>query len=120
MPRARAGGPTPGEQRVAELAASGLSNKQVAEQLSLSVYTVQAHLSRAYAKLGGRHLLNGMPFRSRASGSSSLSMRCEPVGDVAGARPGGPQRAEQDDFSPRDLERRCREGERLNPLALFG
>jgi len=49
---APAGGLTPGERRVAELAASGLSNKQVAEQLPLSVYTVQAHLSRVYAKLG--------------------------------------------------------------------
>ena len=46
------GGLTPGERRVAELAAAGLSNKQVAEQLYLSVATVEAHLSRAYAKLG--------------------------------------------------------------------
>jgi len=48
------GGLTPGEQRVAELVASGLSNKEVAGQLYLSVYTVQAHLSRVYAKLGVR------------------------------------------------------------------
>jgi len=48
------GGLTPGEQRVAELVAAGLSNKEVAEQLYLSVYTVEAHLSRAYAKLGVR------------------------------------------------------------------
>jgi DNA-binding NarL/FixJ family response regulator len=48
------GGLTPGEQRVAELAASGLSNKEVAAQLYLSVATVEAHLSRAYAKLGVR------------------------------------------------------------------
>jgi DNA-binding NarL/FixJ family response regulator len=48
------GGLTPGEQRVAELAASGLSNKKVAAQLYLSVYTVEAHLSRVYAKLGIR------------------------------------------------------------------
>ena len=46
------GGLTPGEQKVAELAAAGLSNKQVAAELHLSVYTVQAHLSRVYAKLG--------------------------------------------------------------------
>jgi DNA-binding NarL/FixJ family response regulator len=46
------GGLTPGERRVAELVAAGLSNKQVAEQLYVSVYTVEAHLSRAYAKLG--------------------------------------------------------------------
>ena len=51
---ASGGGPTPGEQRVAELVARGLSNKEVAAQLYLSVYTVQAHLSRVYAKLGVR------------------------------------------------------------------
>jgi DNA-binding CsgD family transcriptional regulator len=49
---APAGGLTPGERRVAELAAAGLSNKQVAAKLYVSVYTVEAHLSRAYAKLG--------------------------------------------------------------------
>jgi DNA-binding CsgD family transcriptional regulator len=48
------GGLTPAEQRVAELAASGLSNKEIAGKLYLSVYTVQAHLSRVYAKLGVR------------------------------------------------------------------
>jgi DNA-binding CsgD family transcriptional regulator len=48
------GGLTPGEQRVAELAASGLSNKEIAAQLYLSVHTIQAHLTRAYAKLGVR------------------------------------------------------------------
>jgi DNA-binding CsgD family transcriptional regulator len=53
--RAAPGGAlTPGERRVAELAAAGLSNKQVAAQLYLSVYTVEAHLSRVYAKLGVR------------------------------------------------------------------
>ena len=48
------GGLTPGEQRVAELAAAGLSNKEIAAQLYLSVATVEPHLSRAYAKLGVR------------------------------------------------------------------
>jgi len=46
------GGLTPGERRVAELVAAGLSNKQVAAELYVSVATVEAHLSRAYAKLG--------------------------------------------------------------------
>jgi len=48
------GGLTPTEQRVADLVASGLSNKEVAAQLFVSVYTVEAHLSRVYAKLGIR------------------------------------------------------------------
>jgi len=46
------GGLTPGERRVAELAAAGLSNRQIAARLYLSVGTVEAHLSRVYAKLG--------------------------------------------------------------------
>jgi DNA-binding CsgD family transcriptional regulator len=40
------------EERVARLAASGLTNRQVAGRLSISPKTVEAHLSRAYAKLG--------------------------------------------------------------------
>jgi DNA-binding NarL/FixJ family response regulator len=51
---APAGGLTPGERRVAELAASGLSNKQIAARLYLSVATVEVQLSRVYAKLGIR------------------------------------------------------------------
>jgi DNA-binding NarL/FixJ family response regulator len=51
---AAAGGLTPSEQRVADLVASGLSNKEVAAQLFISVYTVEAHLSKVYAKLGVR------------------------------------------------------------------
>jgi DNA-binding CsgD family transcriptional regulator len=43
---------TPSERRVAELAAEGLSNKQIAASLYVAVNTVEVHLSRAYAKLG--------------------------------------------------------------------
>lgn len=45
---------TPSEQRVVELAISGLSNKEIAKALFVSVYTVEAHLKHAYAKLGVR------------------------------------------------------------------
>ncbi len=45
---------TASERRVAELAAEGLSNNEIAGQLYVSVYTVEAHLSHAYAKLGVR------------------------------------------------------------------
>jgi DNA-binding NarL/FixJ family response regulator len=48
------GGLTPGEQRVAELVAGGLSNKEVAARLYLSVATVDTHLRGVYAKLGIR------------------------------------------------------------------
>jgi DNA-binding CsgD family transcriptional regulator len=57
-------GLTPSEQRVAELVAGGLSNKEVAARLFVSVYTVEAHLSNVYAKLG---------IRSRTQLASRLS-----------------------------------------------
>jgi DNA-binding CsgD family transcriptional regulator len=45
---------TPAEARVARLAATGLTNKEVATKLVLSPKTVEAHLGRAYRKLGIR------------------------------------------------------------------
>ena len=39
---------------VAKLAAQGRSNKEIARTLHITVSTVEAHLSRAYAKLGVR------------------------------------------------------------------
>jgi DNA-binding CsgD family transcriptional regulator len=50
-PRA-AGGLTPTEERVAALAVEGLSNKEIAATLFVTVHTVEVHLSHAYAKLG--------------------------------------------------------------------
>ena len=43
---------TGAEQRVARLAARGLTNRQIAEQLSVTVKGVEWHLSRIYRKLG--------------------------------------------------------------------
>jgi DNA-binding CsgD family transcriptional regulator len=45
---------TPTERRVAELAAAGSQNKEIAGALFVSVKTVEANLSRVYAKLGVR------------------------------------------------------------------
>ncbi len=45
---------TESERRVAELVAAGLSNKEVAAKLVVTVRTVEAHLSKIYAKLGIR------------------------------------------------------------------
>ncbi|MGN6869269.1 MAG: AAA family ATPase [Solirubrobacteraceae bacterium] len=45
---------TPSERRVVELAAQGLSNKEIASVLYVTVNTVEVHLARAYAKLGVR------------------------------------------------------------------
>ncbi len=59
------------ERRVAELAARGAPNKDVAAQLGVSPKTVEAHLSRAYAKLGiaSRAELGARLGRSTASTS---------------------------------------------------
>jgi DNA-binding NarL/FixJ family response regulator len=51
---------TEGERRVAELAAHGLTNRQVAAALFMSPKTVEANLSRAYQKLNVR-----LPRRAR-------------------------------------------------------
>jgi DNA-binding CsgD family transcriptional regulator len=43
---------TPSERRVADLAADGLSNPQIAHQLHLTRKTVESHLAHVYRKLG--------------------------------------------------------------------
>lgn len=43
---------TPSERRIVELAAAGLTNREVAESLFLTMKTVEWHLTRAYTKLG--------------------------------------------------------------------
>ena len=49
-----AGELTPAEWNVAELAAEGLANKEIAQKLFVTVRTVELHLSHVYAKLGIR------------------------------------------------------------------
>ncbi|MFI2760674.1 AAA family ATPase [Streptomyces echinatus] len=43
---------TPSEARVADLATQGLTNRQIAQRLYVTVKTVEVHLSAAYRKLG--------------------------------------------------------------------
>ena len=64
--RSTEGGLTPTERQIAELVAEGKSNKEVAAALFVSVKTVEANLSRVYAKLGlrgrgelARHVIEG-------------------------------------------------------------
>ena len=45
---------TPSEQRVAELAASGMTNRDIAATLFVSAKTVEANLTQIYRKLGIR------------------------------------------------------------------
>jgi DNA-binding CsgD family transcriptional regulator len=42
---------TPGERRVAQLAANGLTNKQIAQALFVTTRTVEMNLGNAYRKL---------------------------------------------------------------------
>ncbi|HEX4724355.1 MAG TPA: LuxR family transcriptional regulator [Pseudonocardiaceae bacterium] len=58
---------TPSERRVAELAAGGMTNRQVAGTLFISTRTVEVNLSRVYRKLGirsraelGRRMVDGV------------------------------------------------------------
>jgi DNA-binding CsgD family transcriptional regulator len=59
---------TPAEQRVAELAASGLTNREVAAMLFISPKTVEATLARVYRKL---------KIRSRAELGAHIGARTE-------------------------------------------
>ena len=43
---------TDAERRVADLVAAGLANREVAERLFLSRYTVETHLKHVFVKLG--------------------------------------------------------------------
>ena len=47
---------TPSERRIADMAAAGLSNPEIAQELFLTVKTIEMHLTRVYRKLdiGGR------------------------------------------------------------------
>ncbi|MDX8151802.1 AAA family ATPase [Patulibacter brassicae] len=54
---------TPSERRAADLAAEGLTNRQIAEELWVTRKTVEHHLGQAYAKLG---------IRSRAALAAAL------------------------------------------------
>jgi DNA-binding CsgD family transcriptional regulator len=62
---------TPTELRVAELAAAGSRNKEIAGALFVSVKTVEANLSRVYAKLG---------IRSRVELAARLAVRGREAG----------------------------------------
>ena len=53
---------TPGELRVARLAAQGRTNREIAHELYVTLKTVEGHLARVYSKLdiGGRQELGGV------------------------------------------------------------
>ena len=61
---------TPTESQVVELAASGLSNRLIGEQLFISAGTVKVHLGHVYAKLG---------LGNRTELAAALAQRADPV-----------------------------------------
>jgi DNA-binding CsgD family transcriptional regulator len=61
------------ERRVAELAAQGRSNREIAAELFMGVSTVEMHLSRVYGKLGVRRAGLGVALAG-AKGESAMSM----------------------------------------------
>ena len=76
---------TPGERRVADLVATGLSNRAVAEALFVTVKAVEAHLSKVYRKLG-------------------IARRAELAGVLAGDGPGELEAAEEGHNRPLEGE----------------
>ena len=69
---------TPSEVRVAELAAEGLTNREVAQSLFVSEKTVETHLGRVYRKLDikSRHALPGaLAERQQATGRAGRASR---------------------------------------------
>jgi DNA-binding CsgD family transcriptional regulator/ketosteroid isomerase-like protein len=90
---------TPSELRIVRLARAGHTNRQIAQELYVSIKTVEGHLARAYGKLD---------IASRR-GSTAYSIRkkqgCPPSSDATATRtrcgsPGRPHRG-------RTIERRC-------------
>jgi DNA-binding CsgD family transcriptional regulator len=69
-PAPRSGGLTETERRIADLATSARSNKQIAAQLHITVRTVESNLTRIYRKLG---------VASRAELAQQLSQRSVPT-----------------------------------------
>jgi DNA-binding CsgD family transcriptional regulator len=67
-----AGSLTPAERRVADAAATGASNREIAQLLFVSLRTVEMHLTNAYRKLG---------ISSRGELAAALSARPEPAAE---------------------------------------
>jgi DNA-binding CsgD family transcriptional regulator len=62
---------TPSERRVAELAAAGMQNREIAQALFVTTKTVGTHLAHIYQKLGlsGQHARESLAERLKSSGS---------------------------------------------------
>lgn len=65
---------TPRERQIAELAAAGRSNREVAEAIFVTVRNVEFHLTRAYDKLG----IDGREGLARALSAASPAPSPDP------------------------------------------
>ncbi|HEX6229458.1 MAG TPA: LuxR C-terminal-related transcriptional regulator, partial [Solirubrobacterales bacterium] len=74
---------TPGQRRVTDLAAGGMSNREIAEALFVTVRTVETHLTAAYAKL---------EISSREELPAALRGQQNDLGSPGAAAPGRPHR----------------------------
>jgi DNA-binding CsgD family transcriptional regulator len=68
---------TPSERRVSEMAARGLTNREIAQALFVTEKTVETHLRRAYHKLG---------VRSRKQLPNALGVSSTPAGNISPAK----------------------------------
>lgn len=64
---------TPAEVNVLALVDAGLSNKDIAESMSITVGTIKSHLHRAYEKLDARNRLDAIA-KARSRGQLQTSV----------------------------------------------
>jgi DNA-binding NarL/FixJ family response regulator len=74
---------TPREREIAEVACTGVTNKQIAEKLSISEATVRHHLGAIFSKLGvsTRSELAAYGYRHKLVGNGSRATAA--VADIA-------------------------------------
>ena len=65
---------TPSERSVADLAAAGRSNREIADQLVISVRTVESHLASAYRKLDVRSRVQLAPVLARIADETARTL----------------------------------------------
>lgn len=95
---------TPREREVAALAATGLSNRDIANQLVVSVRTVENHLHRIYHKLGITARNNLKQGLDQATTQSDSMSRMASMQLIRSAEPGSPapENKDTDRRTPRE------------------